>query len=253
MIVYPAVDLLRGACVRLYRGDYERATEYSRDPAAVARRFVEEGAGALHLVDLDGAREGEPRNAEEILRVRDAVDVPLQVGGGLRETAHVARYLEAGVERAIVGTASAEDPEWLAELIDRFGPERVAAGVDAEGGEVMVRGWLEGSGREVEEVLDALAGLGVETVVYTDVTRDGTLTRPDVEGARAVVARGFRAVAAGGISRPEHLRELREAGVEGAVVGSALYEGRMSLAEALAAARGEDPPATPGDEGAAPC
>lgn len=236
MIVFPAIDLLRGACVRLYRGDYDRATEYSRDPGAVAEQFVREGAEALHMVDLDGAREGGPENAELVLDVRERIDVPMQVGGGLRRTEDVARYLEAGVDRVIIGTASAESPEWLASLLDRFGPERVAAGVDVKEDEVMVRGWLEGSGATVDEALEELRGLGVETVVYTDVTRDGTLSRPNVEGARGVVEAGFRTLAAGGISSPEHLRDLRRAGVYGAVVGSALYEGEMTLDQALAAA-----------------
>lgn len=253
MIVFPAVDILRGSCVRLYRGDYERATEYSRDPVAVAEQFVREGAEALHMVDLDGAREGSPENAELVLDVRERVDVPLQVGGGLRRTEDVARYLAAGVDRVIIGTASAESPEWLASLLERFGTDRVAAGVDVEEEEVMVRGWLEGSGATVEEALEELRSLGVETVIYTDVTRDGTLGRPNVEGARRVVEAGFRTLAAGGISSPEHLRALRRAGVHGAVVGSALYEGEMSLAEARDAASGSDgphagPEASPGSE-----
>lgn len=241
MIVYPAVDLLRGACVRLYRGDYEQATEYSRDPAAVAEQFVREGADALHVVDLDGAREGSPENADLVLEVRNRIDVPLQVGGGLRRTEDVARYLDAGVDRVIIGTASAESPGWLRSLLDRFGPDRVAAGVDVKEDEVMVRGWLEGSGATVDEALAALREIGVETVVYTDVTRDGTLSRPDVEGARRVVEAGFRTLAAGSISSPEHLRDLRRAGAHGAVVGSALYEGEMTLAEARAAAGSEVP------------
>lgn len=240
MIVFPAVDLLRGSCVRLYRGDYEQATEYSRDPVAVAEQFVREGAEALHMVDLDGAREGSPENAELVLDVRERVDVPMQVGGGLRRTEDVARYLDAGVDRVIIGTASAESPEWLASLLERFGTDRVAAGVDVEEEEVMVRGWLVGSGATVEEALEELRSLGVETVIYTDVTRDGTLGRPNVEGARRVVEAGFRTLAAGGISSPEHLRALRRAGAHGAVVGSALYEGEMTLAEALEAARGEE-------------
>lgn len=241
MIVFPAVDLLRGACVRLYRGDYERATEYSRDPAAVAEQFVREGAEALHVVDLDGAREGSPENSDLVLELRDRVDVTLQVGGGLRRTEDVARYLDAGVDRVVIGTASVESPEWLGSLLDRFGPGRVAAGVDVKEDEVMVRGWIEGSGTTVDEALTALRAVGVETVVYTDVSRDGTLSRPDVEGTRRVVEAGLRTLAAGGISSPEHLRALSRAGVHGAVVGSALYEGEMTLAEARAAAELERP------------
>jgi len=235
MRLYPAVDLLDGSCVRLYRGSYDRATRYSRDPVAVARRFVEEGARALHVVDLDGAREGRPVSRELVLSIRSACDVPLQVGGGLRETEHVDAYLEAGVERVILGTAALERPEWLGELVERYGPRAVAASVDVRGDEVVVEGWTEGSGVSRADLLERLAGLGVETILYTDTTRDGTLTAPDVEGAREVVRRGFRTVAAGGVSDVSHLRELRRAGVRAAVVGSALYEGRLTIPEALAA------------------
>lgn len=240
MILHPAIDLLRGACVRLYRGDYDRVTEHSRDPVEVARRFVEGGARALHLVDLDGAREGEPANAGVVRAIREAVDVPLQVGGGLRERSHVAAYLEAGVERVILGTGAAERPGWLAALVEEFGPERIAAGVDVREGEVVVRGWLEGTGAGLDEVLARVEEAGVRTVVHTDVTRDGTLTEPDVDGVARLVRRGFRTVAAGGITRPRHLARLARAGAHGAVVGSALYEGTMTLAEALEAAAEPD-------------
>lgn len=254
MIVYPAIDLLRGACVRLYRGDYDRVTEHSRDPVEVARRFEDRGAPALHVVDLDGAREGEPVNAGVIRSIREAVDLPMQAGGGLRERTHVEELLDAGVERAVLGTGAAERPRWMARLVDEFGPHRIAAGVDVRRGEVVVRGWLEGTGAGTEEVLDHLEDAGVRTVIYTDVTRDGTLTEPDVEGVGRLVGRGFRTVAAGGISAPEHLRRLRDAGAAGAVVGSALYEGAMSLAEALNAAggdRGDAGGAMAGEDG--PC
>ncbi len=240
MILHPAIDLLRGACVRLYRGDYDRVTEHSRDPVEVARRFVEGGARALHLVDLDGAREAEPVNVGIVEAVRQAVDVHLQVGGGLRERAHVAAYLEAGVERVILGTGAAERPGWLAALVEEFGPERIAAGVDVREGEVVVRGWLEGTGTGLDEVLARVEEAGIRTVVYTDVTRDGTLTEPDVDGVSRLVRRGFRTVAAGGIARPRHLARLARAGAHGAVVGSALYEGTMTLAEALEAADEHD-------------
>lgn len=248
MRVYPAIDLLDGACVRLYRGSYDRVTEFSRDPAAVAERFVEEGARALHVVDLDGAREGRPVQLETVLGIARSVPVPVQVGGGLRSDEAVARCLDGGVRRVVLGTGAVRDPDWLGALVARFGPARVAAGVDVEDGTVMAEAWREGSGVPLEAHLEALEARGVRTVVYTDTTRDGTLTAPDVEGARTVVERGFRTLAAGGISRPEHLSALREAGVAGAVVGRALYEGGLTLAEARAAAGDRGAPG-PGDGG----
>lgn len=247
-LVWPAVDLLEGRCVRLYRGDYDRVTEYGRDPVAVARRFVADGAPALHLVDLDGAREGEPVNAETILEVRRRVDVPVQVGGGVRTEADVARYLDAGVDRVILGTAAARRPEWTAGLVERHGPGAVAAGVDVREGEVVVEGWTEEAGIAKAAFLDRLEGTGIRVVVYTDTVRDGTLTAPDVRGAREVVERGFRTLVAGGISRRRHILDLRRAGARGVVVGSALYTGALTLGEALAAARGEGTASGGGEE-----
>lgn len=240
MLIWPAVDLLDGRCVRLYQGRYDEVTEFSRDPVEVAAVFVEEGARALHVVDLDGAREGAPQNAGVVREIRRRVDVPLQVGGGLRSGDDVARYLDSGVDRVILGTGAARRPDWVAGLVERHGTDAVAAGVDVREGEVVVEGWTEGSGTSREELLDRLADAGVETVVYTDTVRDGTLTRPDVDGARQVVDRGFRTLVAGGISRVEDVRALRDAGAAGAVIGSALYHGSLTLADARAAA-GEIP------------
>jgi phosphoribosylformimino-5-aminoimidazole carboxamide ribotide isomerase len=241
MRIWPAVDLLDGRCVRLYKGRYDRVTEYDRDPVAVAERFAADGARALHVVDLDGAREGRPVNAGVVLEIRRRVDLPLQVGGGVRDDDDVARYLDAGVDRVVLGTGAVRRPDWLSRLVARHGPAAVAGGVDVRDGEVVVEGWREGSGVGRDDLLGALADAGVETVVYTDTVRDGTLTRPDVEGARRVVRAGFRTLVAGGISRPEDIAALREAGAAGAVVGSALYTGALTLEAATAAARGDGP------------
>ncbi len=237
MDVYPAIDLLDGACVRLRQGDFERSTEFSDDPPAVARGFAEAGAPALHVVDLDGARAGRPVHVKLVQAVRLAVAIPLQVGGGIRTAEQAAAYLEAGVERVVLGTAALETPDLLAGLADAFGSDRVLAAVDVRRDEVAIRGWREGSGRAPEEVLADLGETGVRRVLYTAVERDGTLGGPDVEGARAVVRAGFRTVVAGGIRRAEDLRALREVGVSGAVIGSALYHGTLTLADALEAAR----------------
>lgn len=240
MRIWPAVDLLDGRCVRLYRGRYDEVTEYARDPAAVAEGFVDRGAEALHVVDLDGAREGRPVNLDTVLAIRRRTSVPMQVGGGLRRDEDVRRCLDAGVDRVILGTGAVRDPEWLVRLLDEHGAEEVVAGVDVRDGTVLAEGWTEATSLGRDGLLDALDACGVRTVVYTDTTRDGTLTVPDVAGAREVVARGFRTLVAGGISRPEHVRDLREAGAAGAVVGSALYTGALPLEEALAAAGGGD-------------
>lgn len=237
MLIYPAVDLLDGACVRLHQGDFERVTRFSDDPVATARRFAVSGAPALHVVDLDGAREGRPVNREVVLRIAGAVDVPLQVGGGLRSADDVAGYLEAGVERVVLGTAAARDSGWLADLLTRWGPERIAAGVDVAGGEVRVEGWRTGA-LPAETFLDLLADVGTDVVVYTDTMRDGTLGGPNVEGAARVIDRGFRTIVAGGVSTRDQVSRLREAGAEGAVIGSALYRGEIDLAAALEAASG---------------
>ncbi len=238
MRVWPAIDLLDGRCVRLHQGRYDRVTEHGRDPTAVARRFVSGGARALHVVDLDGAREGEPRHRELVLRLRDELDVPMQVGGGLRSEAAAGRYLEAGVDRVILGTAAVRRPDRLGRLLERHGGRAVAVGVDVRDGRVVVEGWTEESALERDELLDRLEAMGVETVVYTDTTRDGTLTVPDLEGARTVIDRGFRTLVAGGVSRAEDVAALREAGAAGVVVGSALHTGALALDDALTAARG---------------
>lgn len=240
MKVWPAIDLLDGRCVRLYRGRYDRATEYARDPLAVAERFAVDGADGVHVVDLGGAREGRPVHAGVVLEIRQRVDVPLQVGGGLREEPHVRRYLEAGVDRVVLGTAAVREPEAVGALLRAWGPERIAAGVDVRDGRVVVEGWREEAGMERDAFLDALAALGVETVVYTDTMRDGTETAPDLDGAREVVGRGFRTLVAGGVSSADQVRELRDAGADGVVIGSALYTGALALEDALAAAAGPD-------------
>lgn len=237
MLIHPAVDLLDGACVRLRQGDYDSVTEFSADPVEIARRFVDAGAPAVHVVDLDGAREGHPVNRSVALSIAEAVDVPVQLGGGLRTDEDVAGYLDAGVHRVVLGTRAARHPAWLSRLLDRWGADRIAAGVDVAGDEIRVEGWLRGA-MPVGELLDHLERIGVEVVVYTNTQRDGTLGGPDVSGAARVIDRGFRTLVAGGVSKTDQIARLRKIGAEGAVIGSALYRGRIRLREALDAASG---------------
>lgn len=241
MLVYPAIDLLEGACVRLYQGNYDAVTRFSDDPLETARSYAEQGAEALHVVDLDGARTGRPVNAALIGRIVSEVDLPVQVGGGIRTTEHLSDYLRSGVHRVLVGTMAVSDQDWLADAVAEYGPDRVAAAVDVRDGEVLIKGWLAGSGRDPECVAASLEAIGIETLLYTDTRRDGTLTSVDVEGTRRFVEAGFKVIAAGGVSSVTDVSRLRRAGAAGAVIGSALYSGRITLADARKAARGRAP------------
>ena len=238
MVIYPAIDLLGGACVRLYQGDYDAVTRFSDDPLAVARSFAAQGADALHVIDLDGARDGAPAHIDLVVRIAAEVGVPVQVGGGIRRLENLATYLESGVHRVLVGTAAVSDPEWLADAVTRYGPDRVAAAVDVRDGEVLTDGWLAGSGRDVDSVAASLTEIGIRTVLYTDTRRDGTLTSVDADGSRRLVEAGFRVIAAGGVCSLADIRNLLVAGASGAVIGSALYQGRITLSAARAEATG---------------
>lgn len=236
MIVYPAIDLLDGTCVRLEQGDFDRVTRFSADPVTLAREFADEGAKALHVVDLGGAKQGRPAHQELIGRILDAFGGPVQVGGGIRTKQQALDYLEYGVHRLLLGTAAVSGLEWPAELAERYGPDRIAAAVDVRDGMVLQEGWLTRSGEDVESISALLRSSGIDTVLYTDTRRDGTLTSVDRVGTRQLVESGFRVIAAGGVSSTGDIRALRDAGASGAVIGSALYHGRLSLREALEAA-----------------
>ena len=236
MIVYPAIDLLDGACVRLYQGDYDAVTRFSDDPLKVAGAFVAQGAQAIHVVDLEGARSGAPTHAELVLSIASESGLPVQVGGGIRTLEQASTYLEGGVYRVLIGTAAISDPAWLADAVRQYGVDRVAVALDVRDGEVVTEGWLSGSGRTADAVTASLRSLRIETLLYTDTRRDGTLTSVDAEGSRRLVEAGFRVIAAGGVSSTADIRALRQVGAAGAVIGSALYRGRMTLPEALEAA-----------------
>ena len=231
----PAIDIRGGRCVRLRQGDFGQETVYGDDPVAMARHWQDEGAKRLHVVDLDGARSGERANAEVVERVLQAVGIPVQIGGGVRAVDSARALLDAGADRVIVGTAAVEHPDRLADWLTALGAGRLIVAVDAHGTRVASRGWQTTTDLELATFCQQLAKLGVQRVLYTDIARDGVLNGPNIDGTRAI-AKILPVLASGGVSSAEQLRALAEAGAEGAIVGSALYTGKLRLTEALAAA-----------------
>ena len=235
MEIIPAIDLRGGRCVRLVQGDYDRETVFSDDPVATAQRWVSEGAPRLHVVDLDGAREGRPVNADAAGTIIAAVAIPVQVAGGVRDLDAVERWLAAGADRVVLGTAAVRDPTLAQEAARRHG-ERIAVSVDGRDGLFAAEGWREQTDQRVDDLLRRFVELGVQRFIYTDIGVDGTLTAPNYEAVAALVrATPAPLIAAGGVAEVAHLVRLAGLGVEGAIVGRALYEGRVSLPEALAA------------------
>jgi len=231
--VIPAIDLRGGRCVRLTQGDYARETVFSDDPVEMAHRWAGEGATRIHVVDLDGAREGRPVNDDVVRRIIEAVELPVQVAGGVRTLDAVQAWLDTGADRVILGTAAVRDPELAAEASRRHG-ERIVVSIDARGGVVAVEGWREETKLQAESFLRTLAGLGVPRFVYTDINRDAMLESPNYEMIETMVgATECPLIAAGGVAEVENLTRLSELGVEGAIVGLALYDGRVQLPEAL--------------------
>jgi phosphoribosylformimino-5-aminoimidazole carboxamide ribotide isomerase len=238
VILYPAIDIRGGGAVRLLQGDYGRETPYDADPADAALRWAGEGAQFLHVVDLDGAREGAPQNLDAVRRVAAAAPCPIQVGGGLRDAAAVSAAFDAGAERVVIGTAALRDPRFLGAMIDAHG-DRVVVSVDARDGTVALEGWTEAGEKGVVEAVAALSDLGAARFLCTAIQVDGTMTGPALgELARIAAATDAQVIASGGVGELSHLETLAQEAapnVEGVVVGRALYERRFSVAEALAA------------------
>ena len=238
MILYPAIDIRGGKAVRLIQGDYEREKSYDDDPAVAARRWVDAGAPWLHVVDLDGARAGEPVNLAHVRRIVAASGVPVQLGGGLRDSKKVEEAISSGVERIVLGTAAVRDPE-LAGAIASVHGDRVVVSVDARSGKVAAEGWTESSDLSTVDVVRALSEQGVERFVFTPVDVDGLMEGPDLESLREVAeAAEGEVIYSGGIGSLDHLRAIASLGLgnlEGVIVGRALYEQRFSVAEARAA------------------
>ncbi len=236
MEVIPAIDLRGGRCVRLYQGDFSRETIYSEDPLAVARQWQEQGASRLHLVDLDGAAQGNPANLDIIAVIVAQSEIPVQVGGGVRTSATAEKLLSLGVQRVVIGTAAVRNPDLVRQLCQDGGSPRVVVAVDARDGLVAVQGWLEKTSVTAVELGKHMAELGVERLLYTDISRDGTLSEPNFSAsAQLVESTGLAILASGGVASLDHITELAKIGAEGVIVGRAFYTGDLELPAAIAA------------------
>lgn len=238
MQIIPAIDIKDGRCVRLYQGDYEQITVFDHDPVAVAQKWEKLGAQRIHVVDLDGAKAGRPVNAQIVFAIVRSINIPVQLGGGLRDHAAVESALHLGVERVILGTAAVREPALIARLVEQHG-ERIIVGVDARGGWVAAQGWTETSHIKADDLIQRMAVLGVQHVIYTDIGRDGTLTGPDVIGvAELVQPGGPQIIASGGVGSLDDLVALAKTGASGVIVGKALYTGAFELPQALEVVKG---------------
>ena len=239
MLIYPAIDLRGGRCVRLRQGDYSQETVFGDDPAAVAERWAGAGASYLHVVDLDGAREGRPVNGDSVRAIVSAAGVPCQLGGGIRTEAHLVEALAWGVARVILGTRALQDPGWCEAMCRRY-PEKIVLGTDAKNGRVATEGWLNVSELTALDLAKRCAAWPLAALVYTDIGRDGMLAGPNVEATAAVAAAvPAPVIASGGVTKLDDVTALARRGIAGCIIGRALYEGRIDLAAAIAAAKNE--------------
>ena len=237
MILYPAIDLVGGKAVRLYKGDYAQMTVYSDDPVSVAKDFQKAGAKRMHLVDLEAAKSGVPENAETIRAIAENTDLFLEVGGGIRTMQTLESYLSLGVDRAILGTAAVTDPDFLREAVEKYG-ERVAVGVDLKDGFVAIKGWTETSDLTAESFFAKMEALGVKTVICTDISRDGAMKGTNRALYRELLEKfSIDLIASGGVSSIGDIAALKEMGLHGAIIGKAYYTGAIDLKLALEAAR----------------
>ena len=231
--IIPAVDILDGKCVRLKQGRYDAETIYSDDPVAMARKWESAGANRLHVVDLDGARTGIPKNIDIIKRMAKEMKIPLQVGGGIRNLEIIKELIDFGVERVILGTTAVKNPNTLARFCDKFG-ERIAVAIDAKDGKAATEGWTKVSKKDVLTLAKEAISLGVKRFIYTDITRDGMLEGPNFERIKSFIAQvKVPVIASGGVSSIDDVEKLKETGAEGCIVGKALYEGKIQLEELL--------------------
>ena len=239
MRIYPAIDIQDGKCVRLFRGSFSDVTVYGDDPVEMAKKWESQGGEFLHVVDLDGARYGQGKNAELIRKICMALQIPVQTGGGIRTMEDIESRLSCGVSRVIIGTKAVRDEDFVKEAVERFG-EKIVIGIDAKDGFAATEGWEEVSGFRAVELAKKMSALGVSGFVYTDIATDGTLAGPNVPAMREMAESvPANVIASGGIGSYEHIRALRPTGVEGVIVGRALYTGNVSLSEAIRIGKGE--------------
>ncbi len=237
MLIYPAIDLMDGQAVRLLKGDYGKKTVYSEDPLSVAAAFKESGAKQMHIVDLDGARNGGTPNIGTILDIKESCGLFCEVGGGIRDMKTVESYLEKGIDRVILGTAAVTEEGFAKEAAGRFG-DRIAVGIDIRDGFVAVKGWTENSKYEVMDFCAKMEDAGVKTVICTDISKDGAMKGTNLELYRKLSERfSFRLIASGGVSSMEDVLALKTMGLYGAIIGKAYYTGAISLSEAIEAAK----------------
>ena len=242
MIIYPAIDIRGGRCVRLTEGRFDAETVFADDPAEMALKWAGLGAEFLHLVDLDGALAGEGKNVPVIQRILKSVSIPVQLGGGIRNLKTIEKLLDLGVTRLILGSAAVKNPELVAEACKKY-PGHIAVGIDAKNGEVAIEGWGQGSGVAATELAKKMASFGVETIIYTDISRDGMLSGVNVEATAALArACGVPIIASGGVASLDDIRRVKAVegdGVQGCIIGKAIYTGAVDLKEALALAKEE--------------
>jgi len=239
MQIWPAIDLRGGKCVRLQQGDYNRETIFGDDPTEMARRWVSDGARFLHLVDLDAARDGQLANRQAVADIVKQVGIPCELGGGIRDEATIRVWLDAGLSRLVVGTKALKDPDWFREMCELF-PGKLALGLDARNGLVATDGWLETSRVRATDLARQFAGLPLVSIIYTDIARDGMMSGPNFEGvAEMKAAVSTPVIASGGVTTADDIRRLAKIGVAGCIVGRSLYDGKLTVTEAIAAANPE--------------
>ncbi len=234
MRLYPAIDIKNGQCVRLRRGDFNEVVVYSEHPEEIAKSFEEQGAEYIHVVDLDAALAGHTVNEAVIRKIVKSVNIPVQTGGGIRTREDVAAKLDMGLARVIIGTKAVENPEFVKQMVEEFGADRIVVGIDAKNGHVAVAGWEQVSDCLAVDLALEMKKLGVKNIVYTDIMRDGMLQGPNIETTAEMVEKtGLNIIASGGMSELKDLEALNEIHVEGAIIGKAIYEKRIDLKEAL--------------------
>ena len=234
MRLYPAIDIKDGQCVRLKKGLFNDVTVYSDKPYEIARGFEQDGAKFIHTVDLDGALKGRGVNADTIRKIVSSVNIPVQMGGGVRTLENIKEVLDLGVYRVIIGTKAVENPDFIKQAIDKFGPEHIVVGVDAKDGLVAVEGWEKVSDKTALSLALAMKDMGVQTIVYTDISKDGMLQGPNIEQTKLLSDKtGINIIASGGMSCVQDLKNINDAGIHGAIIGKALYENRINLKDAV--------------------